>query len=120
MAEMVPPTVVDSTVRLRGALVRMGDALATAQLDGLLGAEAELADALGQLSVSGRPSPPDLHALTVELGRTRAALVRCRRLGTALVEVARLVGQARGAGSSYGSDGRERGAGPGPALEARA
>lgn len=65
---------------LVSALTEVGDALAAGDLERLLRAEPALA-----IWVAGEPGPvsdPDA------LARARAALLRCRRLGASLMEVA--------------------------------
>jgi hypothetical protein len=74
--------------RLEQALQTLGDALSRADLDRLLSAEPELGAALEAVA---RVHPSALDAdLRPAIDRGRAALLRCRRLGSALVEFTRI------------------------------
>jgi hypothetical protein len=74
--------------RLAQALLCVGDALSRADLDRLLSAEPELGAALEAVA---RVHPIALDAdLRAAIDRGRAALLRCRRLGAALVEFTRI------------------------------
>jgi hypothetical protein len=75
--------------QLRAALDGLGDALAGANLDSVLEAEARLADAVSDLPRSAERvgEPGDLAA---RINGVRAALLRCRRLGVSLTEAARV------------------------------
>lgn len=74
--------------RLRAALDGLGDALARADLEALLASEPAVAEALD--AVAGvRPHPGDA-ATRREIERARTALLRCRRLGASLADVARM------------------------------
>jgi hypothetical protein len=101
----------ETAVSLRLALERAGDALVSGRLDDLLESEIGLQAALAVLPterVSGGVSGPEIRT---ELEGARKALRRCRRLGHGLSEVVRLMLQAHGLTSTYGTDGREH-AGP--------
>jgi hypothetical protein len=75
-------------VRLEQALREVGDALSRADLDRLLAAEPELGAALETVAHL-RPRALDA-GLRAAVERGRAALLRCRRLGAALVEFTRI------------------------------
>lgn len=90
--------------RLRTALENTADALACADLDRLLACEASLEAALAQLRTE--PLPPAMRAqLRKDADFVRLALTRCRRLGLALTEFARLGMQAQGVAPGYGARG---------------
>jgi hypothetical protein len=81
----------DHLERLCHALEVAGDALAGGRLDQLLAAEPGLADAIGRWpALATLPPDADRDQIRHALGRTRAELIRCRRLGAALVELIRL------------------------------
>lgn len=82
------PAPCDPVARLRQALDRLGDALGRADLDALLACEPDLGAALDAVVRSG---PANAAALAREADAARQALLRCRRLGTNLREVAQLV-----------------------------
>jgi hypothetical protein len=74
--------------RLEGALRAVGDALGRADLVRLLSAEPELAAALEGVA---RVEPGGVgRDVRVTIEATRATLLRCRRLGAALVEFTRI------------------------------
>jgi hypothetical protein len=74
--------------RLEGALRAVGDALGRADIVRLLSAEPELAAALEGVARVG-PGVVD-RDVRGTIDATRAALLRCRRLGAALVEFTRI------------------------------
>lgn len=101
------------------ALDAVAHALAHARLDDLLAAEAVLATAVSRLPLESISATVGGN-LQRELVRTRRALVRCRRLGAALGETARMSLAARGAaGSAYDRGGQARAPSAARALEAR-
>jgi hypothetical protein len=74
--------------RLQAALTAVGDALSRANLEQLLAAEPELGAAFEALArARSRAVDPGMRAA---IEPTRAALLRCRRLGAALVEFTRI------------------------------
>jgi hypothetical protein len=85
--------------RLILAMEALGDALASANLERLLEAEAVLADAVGTLPPSVGLESARVRELEAELVRARAALQRWRRLGASLAHVARISLGAQGATS---------------------
>jgi hypothetical protein len=87
---------------LVAALEHTADALVHADLDRLLTCEAEIAAALSTLRVQGLA--PDVRgAVFPDVERARTALARCRRLGLALNEFARLgMTTIPGLGAEYG------------------
>jgi hypothetical protein len=85
--------------RLILAMEALGDALASANLERLLEAEAVLADAVGTLPPSVGLESARVRELEAELVRARAALQRWRRLGASLAHVARISLEAQGATS---------------------
>ena len=93
---------VHAASQLREALDRTAAALASPRLETLLSGEAAIEEAL-----SAMPALDDLPAderLVVrrELERARGALLRCRRLGTALRDYIRISFEAQGRGEDYG------------------
>jgi hypothetical protein len=99
--------------RLHEALERTAEALRRADLDGLLRSEGELELALRPLGMPSGLSPADRRALRAQVGDARRALRRCRRLGEAYLDFARLSLEAQGRAPSYGR------AGPAPASGRR-
>jgi len=94
--------------RLRATLDRLSRDLATANLDGLLACEADLASALSDLGDRSLLDAATRGATARELRAARLALTRCRRLGATLGDLTRLSLAARGAGPSYGRFGETR------------
>jgi len=77
-----------SLVRLELALRAVGNALSRADLERLLTAEPELAAALDAV---GRLSAADIDAeARIAIEASRAALLRCKRLGASLLEFTRI------------------------------
>jgi hypothetical protein len=74
--------------RLEQALQSVGDALSRADLDRLLSAEPELGAALEGLALVQPVAFDDDFRVAIDGGR--AALLRCRRLGAALLEFTRI------------------------------
>jgi hypothetical protein len=114
--------------RLEAALRAVGDALSHADLEQLLAAEPELGAAFeGVARVQPRAVGQDAR---IAIDAARAALLRCRRLGAALVEFTRISLDPSGeggysrAGMRPALDGPSVAAAvvlrsPGPTLEAR-
>ena len=109
--------------RLERALQAVGDALGRADLERLLSAEPELGAAL-EAVVHVRPARLDAD-YRAAIDRGRAALLRCRRLGAALVEFTRIsldpsgeAGYSR-AGMLPGADRPGMPGAVGPTMEAR-
>lgn len=78
---MEQPTHAAVAAALTGVLTQLGDALAAADLGGLLTSESELSTIAMQLSRLQRLTAQEQQVLRPELERARAALVRCERLG---------------------------------------
>jgi hypothetical protein len=100
------------------ALTALGDALVTANLDGIVSVEPQLeavARALGELSAS----PAERGALLPEIRRARLALTRARRLGAGLALFGSATAHAHGAAVGYGRDGHGVRPEPSGALDAR-
>ena len=96
------PRAIAAAAQLREALEHTADALAHARLDGLLTGEAVLDDALGNLAPLPGLSPAERAVVRDELERARGALLRCRRLGSALSDFIRLSFEAQGRAPGYG------------------
>lgn len=92
---------VQAVAELRASLEEAADALAHAHLDRLLACESRIETALRQLRPRGL-SPDAQRAVTAEVDLARHALMRCRRLGSALDEFIRLGMAAQGLGHGYG------------------
>lgn len=88
--------------RIEAALTGVADALASADLDRLLAAEAVLGDALGQLGVTAPLEEAGRAELREAIDRAYAMLLRCRRLGAGLTTFARA---AAGPETGYGRSG---------------
>ena len=93
--------------RLRAALERLAAALIRPDADAILACEAEIESVLGDLQGLTVPSRLDLSAanramLRAELVTAGSALLRCRRLGAALGDYARVTLEAQGHQSGYG------------------
>jgi hypothetical protein len=93
--------------RLRAALERLAAALTRPDADTILACEADIESVLGELQALARRSLPGLLAGTratvrAELLKAGSALLRCRRLGTALGDYARVTLEAQGHQSGYG------------------
>jgi hypothetical protein len=81
---------VSATMRLRLALEGAAEALAHAQVEGLLASEGALEFALAELPpVQGLPAE-ERAAVRRELEAAERALLRCRRLGLTLTDYVRL------------------------------
>lgn len=95
-------SIVAAIVRLRRALEASADALASPTLDGLLAAELAIEGALADLPPLESVDSPERALVRAELDRARAALLRCRRLGSALGDFIRVSFEAHGRSSGYG------------------
>lgn len=103
---------------LRLALDRFSDACIAADVDGLLASEAGLAAALSAMRRPlAPPTDPDLFRLEIEL--LRRALQRAERVGASFDDTVRASIGLLAPAALYNRDGREHGAAPGAALEAR-
>ena len=81
---------VSATIRLRLALEGAAEALAHAQVEGLLASEGALEFALAELPpMQGLPAD-ERAAVRRELEAAERALLRCRRLGSTLTDYVRL------------------------------
>ena len=100
---------VSATIRLRLALEGAAEALAHAQVEGLLASEGALEFALAELPPMNDLGADDRTAVRRELEAAERALLRCRRLGSTLTDYVRLTlashATATGA-SGYTSDAR--------------
>jgi hypothetical protein len=99
------PDAREAVARLRAELERLADALAEPRLDGILEQETAIEAAVHAVPYEqhGAPrSPDEPHDLSDEIARTRAALLRCRRLGASLADVVRIGIQAQGHQPGYG------------------
>jgi hypothetical protein len=95
------PDYVQAAATLRHSLEEAADALGTADLERLLVCETRIHAALTHLASSRLPA--DARApLAREISLARAALARCRRLGGALDDCARLMLSAQGLDDGYG------------------
>jgi hypothetical protein len=88
---------VTATIRLRLALEGAAEAMAHAQVEGLLASEGALEFALAELPpMQGLPDS-ERDAVRRELEAAERALLRCRRLGTTLSDYVRLTLASHGA-----------------------
>ena len=105
--------------QLRAGLDAVAQALATADLDGLLAAESAMAAAVEQaLLVTAIGADGD--QLRAELVAARAALERCRVLGGSLTQFADCTLVAMGRATTYERPGSARAAGSLPGRRLRA
>jgi hypothetical protein len=93
---------VQAANRLRGALELAADALASPRLDTLLACEAAIEEALSDLPPLDHLTQSERALVRGELDRARAALLRCRRLGSSLGDFIRLSFEAQGRAHGYG------------------
>ena len=93
-----------AATRLRDALEATADALARPKLEALLSAESALAEALAELPSVRSLDNNAQQSAREDLLVAKAALLRCRRLGSALSGFVRLSLDARGQGIGYESD----------------
>lgn len=89
---------VSATRRLREALEGAADALAHANVDGLLASEGGLEFALAELPPMVGLDADERVAVRAELEGVERALLRCRRLGSTLSDCVRLTLAAQAAG----------------------
>ena len=99
--------VIAVAARLRAALERLAAALTRPDADAILACEAEIESVLGDLQgLAARPgarlSIEGQATLRAELLKAGSALLRCRRLGTALGDYLRVTMEAQGHPSGYG------------------
>ena len=92
---------VAAVARLRAALERTAGALAQPDLEMLLAGESDIEVALAELPATYELSPEERRAVRHEVESAHAALMRCRRLGTALGSFVRISLEAQGRGE-YG------------------
>jgi hypothetical protein len=93
--------------RLRAALERLAAALTRPDAAVILACEADVESVLGDLqALASRPGaglPAETRAtLRTELLKAGGALLRCRRLGTALGDYVRVTMEAQGHSTGYG------------------
>ena len=100
---------VSATMRLRLALEGAAEALAHAQVEGLLASEGAIEFALAELPQMGSIASDERDAVRRELEAAERALLRCRRLGSTLTDYVRLTLASHGtvtSPSGYTPDGR--------------
>jgi len=100
---------VSATMRLRLALEGAADALAHAQIEGLLASEGALEFALAELPPLQGLDAAERDAVRRELLAAELALLRCRRLGSTLSDYVRLTLASHGPASrtsGYAPDAR--------------
>lgn len=114
---MSESTAVERVTRLRVALLATGDALAGARLDDLLAAESRLAEALEAIPLDATIAPEQRAVFVSEILAARAALLRCRRLGTTITGLGQASVQA--SGGVYARDGGARAHAAGHAIQVR-
>lgn len=101
---MAASPAVSATIRLRLALEGAAEALAHAQVEGLLASEGALEFALAELPAMHDLDDRERDAVRRELHAAERALLRCRRLGSTLTDYVRLTlasHAAAGASSNY-------------------
>ena len=111
---------VSATIRLRLALEGAAEALAHAQVEGLLASEGALEFALAELPPMHGLDEGEREAVRRELEAAERALLRCRRLGSTLSDYVRLTlasHDAAARGSGYSTDARTPRLGSGQAGE---
>lgn len=86
---MKQPGTAEVAGELSRVLTELGDALAAADLEGLLGSESALSTVATHLSRLRRLTADEREALRPELERARVALARCERLGHRLEALTR-------------------------------
>jgi hypothetical protein len=117
MSTTAPDTCL-SVRRLTDVMTRLGDALTTPDLDGLLAAE-PLVEELAHALRTATATPADREALLPELVAARLALLRAARLGESLITCAAISAHAQGFTHTYARDGRANRRDPAGHLEAR-
>jgi len=80
-------TAADAASDLHEALARVATALATTDADAMLEAEMGLGRAL--TAIGNITKPGDRRTAAADLGRARAGLLRCRRLGASFTSLSR-------------------------------
>jgi hypothetical protein len=105
--------------RLESALVRLAEALASGDLDGMLAAEPALGLAVASLSGAASSSDRDRDRLRPLLLKARHALRRCERLGAGLDRFVSCSLTAQSRTLSYERDGATAAQPGGHALTAR-
>ena len=104
---MAASSAVSATIRLRLALEGAAEAMAHAQVEGLLASEGTLEFALAELPRMDSIAAEDRDAVRRELEAAERALLRCRRLGSTLTDFVRLTLASHGAATApYTSDAR--------------
>jgi hypothetical protein len=88
---------VTATIRLRLALEGAAEAMAHAQVEGLLASEGALEFALAELPPMQGLRESERDAVRRELEAAERALLRCRRLGSTLSDYVRLTLASHGA-----------------------
>lgn len=83
-----PDPLIEKVERLCETLERIGDALVSVDADALLETEETLARLLATFDAESSPRVADSAALKERVLRARAALLRCRRLGSCFTSVA--------------------------------
>jgi hypothetical protein len=106
-----------AVMRLRVALERTAAALAKPDLERLLAGESDIEVALAELPAVYSLSDEERRAVRVEVEGAHRALLRCRRLGSALDSFVRISLEAQGR-SEYGPR-RAATSYAAPALDAR-
>ncbi len=97
--------VLDAIFHLRASLDAVAAALAQPDVAQLTAAEAALAQALMEVGSIRGVERADRHLLAAEVIRARAALQRCRILGSAATDAARATLTAQGRNDGYGRAG---------------
>jgi hypothetical protein len=91
---------VSATIRLRLALESAAESMAHAQIEGLLASEGALEFALAELPPMEKLDTQEREAVRRELEAAERALLRCRRLGSTLVDYVRLTLASHGAATA--------------------
>jgi hypothetical protein len=95
------PAIVVAAARLRAAVEETAAALAGADLDRLLAADAQLLTVINDIPRSPSLSADDRSRLRAEVEQAQGALRRCRRLGSTLNDFVRLSLDAQGQTPGY-------------------
>lgn len=98
---MVRPPVVTLASRLAAALEAVARALSTPDNSALMAAEQGLAAALADLGHVTTVASNERAAIAAELTRARAALARCRILGSSAADVVQAALAAQGRSGGY-------------------
>jgi hypothetical protein len=107
-----------AVTRLRAALEKTAAALARPNLEPLLAGESDLEMALADVMAMQSLSVEERNAVRAEVEGARSALLRCRRLGSALDSFVRISLEAQGR-SEYGPRRTASTSYAGQALDAR-